>query len=158
MYKPRSVGYRAIVVPVADNPETDQALDVACRLAADHGCSLTAVAVVEVPTVLPVDAHMDEEEAQAKTLLRRAETAGDSYGIQVSRELVRAREAATAIVEQADAHDAEVIVLGAPRHRRRAFGHTTDSVLRGASCRVMVIAGSAPAANGRTGHSRYDGR
>ena len=50
----RSIGYRSLLVPLADNAETDQALDVACRLAAEHRASITAVAVIEVPQVLPL--------------------------------------------------------------------------------------------------------
>jgi nucleotide-binding universal stress UspA family protein len=145
----REIRYRSILVPLADNVETDTALDVACRLAADHGCSLNAVAVVEVPTLLPVDAHMAEEEGKARLLLDRAATIGDSYGVRVTRKLVRAREAATAIVEQASACGTELIVLGASRRRGRTFGRTTDSVLRGAACRVLVIAAPAQAAHAR---------
>ena len=139
----RTIGYRAILVPVADNAETDIALDIACRLAAERHCSLTAIAVVVVPATLPIDAHMPEEEAHVKHLLRRAETAGDSYGIHVARRLVRARDAATAIVEQAASDRAELVVIGVPRSRRRPYGRTTESVLKGAPCRVMLIAAPA---------------
>ena len=144
----RTIGYRSILVPLADNAETDTALDIACRLAAERHCSLTAVAVVEVPAMLPVDAHMPEEEAIAKHLLRRAETAGDSYGIKVSRRLVRGRDAATAIVEAAG-EATELLVIGAPRSRSRPFGRTTESVLKRAACRVMLIAAPAQPASVR---------
>jgi nucleotide-binding universal stress UspA family protein len=144
----RTIGYRSILVPLADNAETDTALDIACRLAAERHCSLTAIAVVEVPATLPVDAHMPEEEAHAKHLLRRAETAGDSYGIKVSCRLARARDPATAIVEAAG--DAtELLVIGAPRSRSRPFGHTTEFVLKHAGCRVMLIAAPAQPASFR---------
>ena len=48
---PRPLGYRRIVVPISDNAESEKAVDVACRLAAEHGASITLVAVVEVPTL-----------------------------------------------------------------------------------------------------------
>jgi nucleotide-binding universal stress UspA family protein len=136
----RTIGYRSILVPVADNDQTDKALDVACRLAAEHGCSIAAVVVIEVPPVLPLAAHMLEEEADAKLLLRRAEAFGDSYGIRVLGRVVRGREAGPAIVEEVSARKVELVVIGAPRGRRQPFGRTVESVLKGARCRVLLIA------------------
>ncbi len=146
----RTIGYRSILVPVCDNAETDQALDVACRLAAEHGSSITAVAVIEVPPVLPLASHMLEEEADAKLLLRRAEAIGDSYGIRMSVRVLRAREAGAAIAEEATARGVELVVLGARRGRRRAFGRTVETVLRRTPCRVLVIAPPPAAVAART--------
>jgi nucleotide-binding universal stress UspA family protein len=63
---------RNLLVPIADNPESERAMDVACRLATDRGATITVVNVVEVPAVLPLAAHMTEEEAAAHRLLERA--------------------------------------------------------------------------------------
>jgi basic amino acid/polyamine antiporter, APA family len=136
----RKIGYRSILLPVSDNAETDQALDVACRLAADRGGTIAAVAVVEVPPSLPLAAHMLDEEAGAKRLLRRAEAVGESYGVRVHGCTVRGRDAGPAIVEEANARGVELIVIGAPRPRRRPFGRTVQLVLKHASCRVLLMA------------------
>jgi nucleotide-binding universal stress UspA family protein len=136
----RTIGYRSILVAVADNAESDKALDVACRLAAEHGSSITAVVVIEVPPVLPLASHMLEEEADAKLLLRRAEAIGESYGIRMVGRVVRGRDAGPAIVEEAIARNVELVVLGTRRHRRRAFGSTVASVLKRSPCRVLMIA------------------
>jgi nucleotide-binding universal stress UspA family protein len=146
----RTIGYRSILVPLADNPETDKALDVACRLAADQGSSITAVVVIEVPPVLPLAAHMLEEEADAKLLLRRAQAIGESYGIRVVGRVVRGREAGSALVEETTARKVELVVLGARRGRRRPFGRTVESVLRRSPCRVLVIAPPQTVAAART--------
>ena len=145
----RAPGNRSILVPLGMNAESETAFDVACRLAAERGCSLTAIAVVEVPALLPVDAHMVDEEAAARRLLDRAAAVGDSYGIDVRQRLVRAREAATAIVEEASARNTELIVLGTSRKRARPFGRTAGAVLKGAACRVMLIAPPANAVQAR---------
>jgi nucleotide-binding universal stress UspA family protein len=136
----RTIGYRSILVPVADNVETDTALDVACRLATEHGASITALAVVEVPPVLPLAAHMLAEEADAKLLLRRAEAVGESYGIRVHGCVVRGRDAGSAIAAEATSRDVELVVIGAARSRRGPFGGTVETVLRRSPCRVLVIA------------------
>ena len=146
----RTIGYRSILVPVCDNVETDQALDVACRLAAEHGSSITAVAVIEVPPVLPLASHMLAEEADAKLLLRRAEAVGDSYGVRMCRRVLRAREAGSAIAEEATARGVELVVLGARRGRGRPFGRTVETVLRRSLCRVLVIAPPPAAVAART--------
>jgi nucleotide-binding universal stress UspA family protein len=137
-------GYRRLLVPIEENAESEEAIDVASRLAAEHGSSLTVVTVVEVPPVLPVDAHMREEEARAHALLRRAAAVAESYGVTVSLQTLRGRDAASAIVAEAVARNTELLVVGAPRRStpRRSvaiFGNTVEHVLKHASCRVMIV-------------------
>jgi nucleotide-binding universal stress UspA family protein len=146
----RTIGYRSILVPVANNVETDTALDVACRLATEHGASITALAVVEVPPVLPLGAHMLGEGADAKLLLRRAEAVGESYGIRVHGCVVRGRDAGSVIATEATSRDVELVVIGAARSRRGPFGGTVETVLKRSPCRVLVIAQPQSAAAVRT--------
>jgi nucleotide-binding universal stress UspA family protein len=134
-----ALGFRNLLVPVSNNLESEQAMDVACKLAADHGATITVVNVVEVLPVLPLDAHMREEEAGAHRLLERAAAIADTYGVNVTPRILRARDAAKAIVSQAEERRSEILVIGAPRRRRRAFGPTVEHVLRKAPCRVMVV-------------------
>jgi nucleotide-binding universal stress UspA family protein len=145
----RTIRYRSLLVPLADNAETDQALDVACRLAAEHGASITAVAVIEVPPVLPLTAHMFDEEARAKLLLRRAESVGESYGVHVVGRVVRGREAGEVVADEAAARRVDLVVVGARRRGRRPFGHTVETILRVSPCRVLVIAPPAEAVPAR---------
>ena len=60
-------------------------------------------------------------------------------------DVLRARKAGPAIVEEARRRDAELVLLGAPRRtvggRRALFGGTVDYVLRESPCRVLVAAG-----------------
>jgi nucleotide-binding universal stress UspA family protein len=144
----RPLGYRSILVPLADNPETVKALDVACKLAVEHGAKLVAVAIVEVPPLLPLDAHMQAEEAEATRLIARARAIGDLYGVAVAGRVERARDAGEAVVSVARGCGCEVVVMGAPRRRgSRVFGRTTEVVLKRSPCRVMVVAAPAAAAN-----------
>ena len=55
-----SIAYRSIVVPLLDREETEHALDLACRLAADRGARVILVAPLVVEHELPLDAHMDD--------------------------------------------------------------------------------------------------
>jgi APA family basic amino acid/polyamine antiporter len=141
--------YRNILVPLAPGRETLEALDIASRLARERGTRLVAIAVIELPLELPLDATDPRAEREANDLLDRARTIGDSYGVNVIPRLVRARRAGRAIVDEAERRRTEIIVMGAPRRRRtRAgiFGGTTDFVLKHAPCRVMVVAAREAAA------------
>jgi len=141
----RAIAYRRILVPVLDNADAPRAIDVACTLSATGRVHITALTVIEVPESLPLDAHMAEDEDDGRRLLGRMEAVGNVYGIKISTAIPRAREAATAIVDQANAMGAELIVIGGQRgqlHRGRApvFGRTVREVLTKAPCRVMLLA------------------
>jgi basic amino acid/polyamine antiporter, APA family len=136
--------YRNILVPIADALESEEAVDLACRLAGERRSMIGAVTVIEVPLELPLDARVPEDEERADELLDEARAIGDSYGVHVIGRLLRARRAGRAIVEEAARRQSEIIVVGAPRKERRGrrgiFGDTVDYVLKHAPCRVMVVA------------------
>jgi APA family basic amino acid/polyamine antiporter len=135
--------YRSILVPIAPDAPREEAVDFACRLAAERRAAIAAITVIEVPLHLPLDARLPEEEERANRVLDEARSIGELYGVNVVGRLVRARSPGRAIVDEAERRHAEIIVMGAPRERgrRRAiFGRTTDFVLKHAPCRVMVAA------------------
>jgi APA family basic amino acid/polyamine antiporter len=142
--------YRRIVVPIVPGRPSDDALDVACRLAAERGARVVALTVLEVPLDLPLDAPLAEEETVANAELDEAIAIGETYGVRVVGRLVRGRSASVEIVREAERREAEIIVLGSPRkdlvgRRRGVFGSTVDRVMRNAPCRVMVTASRAGA-------------
>jgi nucleotide-binding universal stress UspA family protein len=145
-----AVEYRRILVPLVPGEASEQAMSIACQLAAERGASVTALTVIEVPSELPLDCHMLDEEEAAKRLLAEAHAIGDSCGVSVVPRVVRARAAGPAIVEAASSDAAEIIVLRAPRRGRASrrapiFGLTVDHLLKHAPCRVMVAAPQAEA-------------
>jgi APA family basic amino acid/polyamine antiporter len=138
--------YRNVLVPVIERHESEEAIDLACRLATERGASIVALTVVEVPLHLPLDAALPTElEERAHDVLDEARAIGDAYGVDVIGRIVRARKPGRAIVDEAERRNSEIIVMGAPRRdlRRRSgriFGDTVDFVLKHAPCRVMVAA------------------
>src|SRR2546426_2365697 len=141
----RAPAYRRLLVPVVDNAVSLRAIEVACRLAPDRHASLEVLSVIEVPPLLPLEAHMLDEEAAAHRLLERAEAIADLHGVRVSVRLVRAREAGSAIAELADGSAAELVVLGAERRARSGLGSTVRHVLAKSRCRVMLLSATSPA-------------
>jgi basic amino acid/polyamine antiporter, APA family len=143
--------YSNILVPVAAGYPSDEAMDVACRLARERRSRIVAITVVEVPLDLPLDAYLPEQVTIANEQLDEARAIGESYGVPVTTRIVRARNSGRAIVDEAIRRGAEIIVMGGPRRirlqrgRRAIFGDTVDFVLKHAPTRVMVAAGRAAA-------------
>jgi basic amino acid/polyamine antiporter, APA family len=126
---------------------SEEAIDVACRLASERGAKIAALSVVVVPLELPIDAAIEDEEQRAYEALDSAAAIAELYGVHVTERLIRARHAGRAIVDEAMRRHTEIIVMGAPRSRLggAVFSATVDFVLKHAPCRVMVVAGQKAA-------------
>src|SRR5205807_1379941 len=123
---------------------SEEAIDVACRLAAERRASIAALAVITIPLELALDSVLPEDEARADDVLDHARAIGELYGVEVVGRLVRTRSAGRALVDETERRHTEIIVMGAPRSegaRRTIFSDTVDFVLKQAPCRVMVAAG-----------------
>ena len=139
------VAYRRIVVPLVGG-ESETSVALAAELASEQGASIIAVVVIELPAELPLEAHMLEEEAQARRLVEEARAIAGSYGVRVRGRVVRARRSGQAIVAEIEAQQADLVVLRTtPGRRTRLFGNTAEYVLKHASCRVLVDAPSSQA-------------
>ena len=131
------------------------ALPSACSLAApDHG-SLVGVFVIELPTELPLEAHMFDAERRARQTLEHARAEVEAWGLRFSGRLVRAHGAAEAIIAEAERLTVDLIVLAARRRPSRRphaplFDEVVRDVLADAPCRVMVI--TPPPGGADNGH------
>jgi APA family basic amino acid/polyamine antiporter len=136
--------FRSILVPIAPGYASDEAMDVACRLAAERRASIVAITAIEVPLELALDAELPEDVREANEQLDEARAIGDSYGVRVIGRIARTRNTGRAIVDEAIRRHSEIIVMAGPRRvrlqrgRRQIFGDAVDFVLRHAPCRVMV--------------------
>ncbi|HET7572005.1 MAG TPA: universal stress protein [Gaiellaceae bacterium] len=144
--------YRSILVPIAPGYPSDEAMDVACRLAAERRATIVALTAIEVPLDLPLDAYLPEQVAEANKQLDEARAIGETYGVRVIGRIARTRNAGRAVVDEATRRGSEIVVMGGPRRvrlrsgRRPIFGDAVDFVLRHAPCRVMVAAANEAAA------------
>jgi nucleotide-binding universal stress UspA family protein len=158
-----SIAYRSIVVPLLDSEETEHALDLACRLAADRGARVVLVAPLVVERELPLNAHMDGKRAILKERLESATAIAASYGVAVRRETVRTRPGSLGedVARVAADHRAELVVVGAPVESRRgfhrAFPREVLLLVRDAPCRVMIATGPVAAGARTTVPPWHDG-
>jgi APA family basic amino acid/polyamine antiporter len=120
----RDVAYGSILVPIFGTPLDDDIVQTAGRLAAeedseafdeDHGATIEALWVFEVPMSLPIDAALPESQLKrARAALARAKAVGEEYeGVEVATATVRARRAGHAIVEEARRRGVQAVVLAA---------------------------------------------
>jgi APA family basic amino acid/polyamine antiporter len=143
--------YRSILVPMAPGYPSDEAMDIAARLARERRARIVAVTAIEIPLELPLDAYLPDEIEAANRQLDEARAIGDLYGVNVVTRIIRARSSGRAIVDEAVRRGSEIIVMGGPRRvrlaagRRAIFGDTVDFVLKHAPVRVMVATGRSAA-------------
>ena len=137
--------YRRILVPVHGNEGDFRAIELAGLLASRKSAEVTLVYVVEVKQALPLDADMPQAVANGEAALERASAYARQraeHKIQkVVPELLQARSAGAAIVDEAIERDIDVIVMAS--HNRQHFGRvsvgdTVPYILKNAPCEVIV--------------------
>jgi APA family basic amino acid/polyamine antiporter len=141
---PAGAAYRRILVPMKLGEIGEEMVATAVALAEGRPTEVEAITVVSVPR----DRRLDEplpaaEQRRADEALEEARLLGHDVDVEVRTDVVRARSIPHAIVDEARARGADLIVLGsAPRWRRqsRFFSPTVDHVLRNAPCEVLVVA------------------
>lgn len=137
----------AILVPVTKSPASLEALTAACLLGKQRKARVVAIHVIEVLRSLPLNADMEADARRGEQVLRKAEEVAHQAGYSVSGELLQAREAGPAIVDEARDRGAETIVMGIGSRRMTGavqMGKTAEFVLRNAPCSVWVMRPAFP--------------
>ncbi len=134
---------RRILVPLKLADVGEEVLATALRLAEERGAEVRVLHVVRVPMSLALDdASGPDDEGPARAAMEEAREIAAEQGVDVVPHLVRARSLSEAIVAEAEAIDADLILMGSSarwRNHRRFFSPTVDKVLRNARCEVMIV-------------------
>ena len=135
------IDYDQILVPITGSRISDEMMVLACQLATEKNSSIDGLYVIEVPLNLPLDARLVNERAKADTVLSAGALIASQFKVKFTPNVVTARQAGRAIVEEAALRRSEVIMLGTTRKRRvgnLTFGRTTDYVLDHSPCEVLL--------------------
>jgi nucleotide-binding universal stress UspA family protein len=138
--------YHRIIIPVSGGPEDDRAIDLVGELAQRHPTNITLVYVVEVQQAMPLDAELPEAVARGEDVLARAEqqtrqrlpTSVDL----ISTDLLQARSAGAAIVDEAIEQNADVILMATAisiKYGKQVTGDAASYVIKNAPCDVILI-------------------
>jgi len=134
-------GITSILVPVDGSPASMDAVAVACSIAKRNKGKVYAVHVIEVKRSLPLDADLTEEASSGEDVLTRAERVASDADFRVEGELLQAREAGHAIVDEAMERNVDLILMGAEHKAplgEYQMGRLTQYVLKAAPCNVWL--------------------
>lgn len=141
---PPGASYRKVLVPMKLGDIGEEMVATAIALAKERGSTVEAVFVVRVPRSFPLEGTLPEDvRRRAEESLAEARALGEENDVEIVTRTIVARSIGHAIVDEARAGGADLIVLGSsPRWRRqsRFFSPTVDHVLRHAPCEVLVVA------------------
>jgi nucleotide-binding universal stress UspA family protein len=117
------------------------AVALACNIAKRNKGKVYAVHVIEVKRSLPLDAELTDEAASGEDVLTRAEHVAGEHDFRIEGELLQAREAGHAIVDEAMERNIDLILMGAEHKAplgEYQMGRLTQYVLRAAPCSVWL--------------------
>jgi len=138
----RAMPYQRLMVPIDGSDGDAHALKVALSISRRLRAPIFVLYVVEVPQALELDADLPEEIARGEAAIMRCEQLAQTERAEVDAELLQARTASAAIVDEAANRDVDLIVLSvAGRYHRGEYtlGKTVPYVLKHADCEVWVL-------------------
>jgi len=133
-----------ILVPLLRmNEATDRIVALAAQMARQRNGIVEALAVIEVPFTLPLDAYVEQDEKLAFEALNRAESVATSVAVRINKRILKARSAGLAIVREAEEKGIDLILIAnAPvrvRGNIQQIDPTVEYVMRNAPCEVLVL-------------------
>jgi nucleotide-binding universal stress UspA family protein len=105
------------------------------------GSKVYAVHVIEVKRSLPLDAEMPDQVTSGEDLLTRAEKVAAEADVRIEGELLQARDAGHAIVDEAMERGVDLILMGAEHKSPTGeyqMGRITQYVVKSAPCNVWL--------------------
>ncbi len=134
----------------------------AARMAKQAKTELTAVHVIEVDWTHDLAEVVPGSQQRASEVLDRAEAQAERYGVELKTTLLQARDVGAAIVDEAVAINADVVVVGLPYRTKFggdfAMGHVVPYVLENAPMTVLVVRSAIPAEQGTSTDRRAAAR
>jgi basic amino acid/polyamine antiporter, APA family len=134
-----ALGYRTALVPIFGDDVSATALKSAAKLIGAEGV-LYAIFVLPVPAQLSLEAGLEGEEAQGRSVLESARIQARRLGIRIHTGLIRTRNPGAAIVEEAEHVGSDVIywsTIHAPVGEK-GIGPIATYLLSKRPCRVII--------------------
>ena len=138
-----------ILLPVNRSHGYEDVLELARSIVRGGRGIIHAIYVIEMQLKYPLDAEVGEEILRGEEALAEIEHLSLSGRLSLQGEIVQARQAGPAIVQEAANIPATMIIMGV-EHGNDAAGFrmstTADYVLRNARCPVILWRSGAPSA------------
>ena len=133
--------FKRILVPVVGTEADAEAMRLACRLAKKDKGRVWAVSVVAVKRALPLDAEINSEIQNAENVLDAVESVAEEEDYEVETDILQARDAGPAIIDEAVERGVDLILMGVKYKRRFGqfnVGSVVPYVLKNAPCPVIL--------------------
>ena len=133
--------FKSILVPVAGTEADDEAIVMACKLAKKTKGKIWSVYVITVERTLPLEAEIETEIQKAEGILNHVEEVAEQEDYKVQTDVLQARDAGPAIIDEAIERGADLIVLGVRQKKhfgQFSLGDVVPYVLKNAPCRVIL--------------------
>jgi nucleotide-binding universal stress UspA family protein len=133
--------FKKILVPVGGTEADEEAMKLACRLAKKDKGKIWAFCVVAVKRALPLDAEIDSEIQSAEDVLDHVERVAEEEDYEVETDVLQARDAGPAIIDEAVERGVDLILMGIKYKRRFgqfSLGNVAPYVLKNAPCPVIL--------------------
>jgi nucleotide-binding universal stress UspA family protein len=135
--------FRRAVIALSGGSFDNEIVRLALELGRQSRSELIAVHVVELNWTQPLDADVAERSEEAQRVLDAAEGIAEAMHGKLESVLVQARDVGAAIVDEAAARDADLLILGLPYRTRFggdfAIGRAVPYALKNAPCAVWVV-------------------
>jgi len=136
-----TVQMKTIVVPTDGSQASLEAVALACNVAKRNKGKVYVVHVIEVKRSLPLDADLTPEAERGEEILSQAEKVARDTDFEVAGELLQAREAGHAVVDEATERKADLILIGVGNESPFGgyqLGRLPQYALKNAPCHVWL--------------------
>jgi nucleotide-binding universal stress UspA family protein len=133
-----------ILVPLLSKSDaTDRIVALAAQMVRSRNGNVELLVVLEVPFTLPLDARVEDDEKDALEILDCAESVAKQSVTAVNKRIVKARNAGSAIVREAETQAVDLILMANTPARVRGnvqqIHPAVDYVMKNAPCEVLVL-------------------
>jgi len=135
------MAFKNILVPTIGTEAEEEAIQLACRLAKKDKGKIWAVHVVTMKRALPLDAEVESEIKEAENVLDHMEEVAEDQDYEIETDIIQARAAGPAIIDEAVERNVDVILMGVKYKRRFgqfSLGDVVPYVLKNAPCPVIL--------------------
>lgn len=129
-------------------PTDGLVVSLGCELARTSHAELIAIHVIEIDWTHDLSEMIPGSQEKASTILDLAEATAERSKVSLQTQLLQARDIGAAIVDEATALGADLLILGLPYRKRLGgdfhFGHVVPYVLQNSPVAVWVVRESMP--------------
>ena len=133
--------FHKILVPIGGTEIDEDAMRLACWLAKKVKGKIWAVYVITVKRSLPLEAEIEPEIRRAEDMLDHIEQVAEQEDYEVETDVLQAREAGPAIIDEAAERGIDLILMGVKYKKTFGqfnMGNLIPYVLKNAPCPVIL--------------------